>query len=135
MMPVIEASNAAELQDVSAAVHDLWFRPEDVIYDHESSSVTVALTHDEEHRAWFGLKSFVRGERRAGLLRIDCVSDCHIIDDAEVGSYTINYIECEAVDATMCIRIFGNAPLRIEVTASRIAVRFDTAEEATATTP
>jgi hypothetical protein len=122
--PVV-ASTAGQLQEVASVARDLWFRPEDVVHDREAATVTIQLTHDEEHRGWFGLKYYVRGQRPAGVLRFQTVSDCRIIDDAKIGTYLFNHFVCEESERGIRIWVVANAPLRVELVAARVAVRFD----------
>jgi hypothetical protein len=121
----VVASNERQLREVAAAARDLWFRPEDVVYDARARRVTIALTGGEQRRGWFGWKYFVRGEARAGMLTFEDVLDCRVVDEAEIGDYLVNHFVVEPTKEGVRIRLVANAPLTVEMMAARIAVRFD----------
>lgn len=113
------------LRGVAAAAHDLWFRPEEITYHEIEKRVTVPLVRDEVHRGRFGFRYYTPSNTSAGTLVFGNVRSLKIVDDAETEAYEVSSIVSEAVQDGMRITIFGGAPIRIEMEASAIAVRFD----------
>lgn len=116
----LTASTQAELEQISHAIHDMWFDVGEVTLS-QDGVLSIALSDDGTDRKLFGVIRLGNlPPRRLAKLEIGSVASYILVESEGIGRYDINQIVFEA--AAMSLDLCCNIPLEFRVVVTRLDV-------------